>query len=92
MRFQAQARILPAGGQITCGNGLMTVKGADEVVILLAIQTSYNGFDKILILKGKITRRFARAISIKPLKRDSNQLKKAHINDYVNLLGEWISI
>ncbi|MEK7719010.1 MAG: glycoside hydrolase family 95 protein [Bacteroidota bacterium] len=87
MRFQAQARILPAGGQITCGNGLMTVKGADEVVILLAIQTSYNGFDKNPYTEGKDYKALCSGDIDKAVKKGFNQLKKAHINDYVNLFG-----
>ena len=91
MRFQAQARILPAGGQITCGNGLMTVKGADEVVILLAIQTSYNGFDKNPYTEGKDYKALCSAISIKPLKGIQSVEKGTH-QRLCKSLGEWISI
>ncbi|MCX6221730.1 MAG: glycoside hydrolase family 95 protein [Bacteroidia bacterium] len=87
MRFQAQARILPTGGQITCDNGIMTVKGADEVVILLAIQTSYNGFDKNPYTEGKEYKTLCSGDIDKAVKKGFNQLKRAHINDYVNLFG-----
>jgi len=87
MRFQAQARILPSGGQIVCDNKAITVKGADEAVILLAIQTSYNGFDKDPYTEGKDYKALCSGDIDKAVKKGFDQLKNAHIKDYVNLFG-----
>ncbi|MCK9618668.1 MAG: glycoside hydrolase family 95 protein [Lentimicrobiaceae bacterium] len=87
MRFQVLSRILPSGGQITYGKGSMTVKGADEVVIMLAIQTSYNGFDKDPYTEGKDYKVHCSDDIDKAVKKGFDQLKNAHVKDYVNLFG-----
>jgi alpha-L-fucosidase 2 len=87
MRFQAQARILPSGGQIISNNKAITVKGATEAVILLAIQTSYNGFDKDPCADGKDYKALCAGDIDKAVKKGFDLLKNAHINDYVNLFG-----
>ena len=87
MRFQTEARILPSGGEITSGNGLITVKGADEVVILLAIQTSYNGFSKNPYAEGKDYKALCSNNIDKAVKKGFDQLKKGHIKDYTKLFG-----
>ena len=87
MRFMTQCRILPSGGEVTTGNGLISVKGADEVVILLAIQTSYNGFSKNPYTEGKDYKSLCSRDIDKAIKKGFNQLKKGHIKDYTKLFG-----
>lgn len=40
--FEARARVLAAGGTVTCGEGRLTVSGAKEVVLLFSCETSYK--------------------------------------------------
>ncbi len=87
MRFQTQCRILLTAGQMISGNGLITVKDADEVVILLAIQTSYNGYDKNPYTEGKDYQAICSRDIDKAVKKGFNQLRKSHINDYQKLFG-----
>jgi len=87
MRFQVQSRILPSGGQITTDKGRITVKDADEVVILLAIQTSYNGFGKNPFTEGKDYKTLCSRDIAKAAKKGFRQLKKRQITDYTKLFG-----
>jgi alpha-L-fucosidase 2 len=46
MHFAARLRVLAQGGTLTGLDSSIRVAGADEVVLLLALETSYSGFDK----------------------------------------------
>jgi len=87
MRFQAQARLIPVGGKIISENGKIIVKDADEAVIILAIQTSYNGFDKNPYTDGKDYKNLCSGDVAKAVKKGYNQLQKSHIDDYTKLFG-----
>ncbi len=41
LRYEAQVRVLVKGGTVSTGGGRITVKGADEAVILIAAGTDY---------------------------------------------------
>jgi alpha-L-fucosidase 2 len=87
MRFQAQVHLDPTGGKISSENGKIIVKDADEVVIILAIQTSYNGFDKNPYTDGKDYKNLCSGDVAKAVKKGFNQLKKSHIDDYTKLFS-----
>jgi alpha-L-fucosidase 2 len=44
-RFAAALRVLPQGGRVAAEDGGIRVRGADRVVVLLAIATGYRRFD-----------------------------------------------
>lgn len=45
LRFEARLAATPSGGQLRSDDTGLAVSGADEVTLLLAIATSYRGFD-----------------------------------------------
>ena len=45
MRFRAELKLVNRGGEVTNENGLLSVRNADEVMLLLAASTDYLGRD-----------------------------------------------
>lgn len=46
MTFEVHLRILPTGGRVVAHDDRLEVQDADEVLLLLAAATSFNGFDR----------------------------------------------
>ncbi|WP_082554871.1 glycoside hydrolase family 95 protein [Caulobacter sp. Root1455] len=47
LRFECRVRVLNKGGTLTAREGVLSVAGADEVVLLIAAATSYRRFDDV---------------------------------------------
>ncbi|UUL83124.1 glycoside hydrolase family 95 protein [Sphingomonas qomolangmaensis] len=47
LRFAAQVRVVPGGGELTREGAKLRVRGADTVTILVAIATSFRRFDDV---------------------------------------------
>ncbi|HON90677.1 MAG TPA: glycoside hydrolase family 95 protein [Sedimentisphaerales bacterium] len=47
LRFQSRVVVTTSGGQITTGDGQITVTGADSAVLLIAAATSYKSFKDV---------------------------------------------
>ncbi|MGF7147886.1 alpha-L-fucosidase 2 [Sphingomonas zeicaulis] len=47
LRAEARVRVIAKGGTVSPGAGLIGVRGADSVVILIAMATSYRRFDDV---------------------------------------------
>ncbi|HEU4959583.1 MAG TPA: glycoside hydrolase family 95 protein [Sphingomonas sp.] len=65
LRFEARVRALPRGGTMRAEGDRLLVRGADELVVLVAMATSYRRFDDVggdpgAITKGQIARAAAR--------------------------------
>jgi alpha-L-fucosidase 2 len=56
LRYEARARILPQGGTLQARDGEIAVQGADSVMVLVAIATSYRRFDDVAGDPAAITR------------------------------------
>lgn len=77
-RYRIETRILATGGATTAGDDKVSVKNADEAILLLAIGTSYVRFDDADGDENAIATRALDAASEKSFA----QLKAAHIADY----------
>jgi alpha-L-fucosidase 2 len=87
MFFEAQLEIRNKRGKITkTGNGLK-VTGADEVILLLSMATSYNGFDKSPGSEGKNPTEINTKILEKVKSKSYSDLKSSHITDYKKLFN-----
>ena len=53
IRFLAQVHAIVRGGRIASEEGRLRIRNADEVLLLLAAATSFNGFDKSPSAQGK---------------------------------------
>ncbi|MBZ4677339.1 MAG: alpha-L-fucosidase [Anaerophaga sp.] len=86
MLFEAQlAPVLSGKGEVDITEKGMHIYNTDEVCLVLALATSFNGYDKSPTLEGinpseKIDNLLANA-----LKYDYSALKKRHIDDYKSL-------
>ncbi len=77
-RFASVAEINNAGGQIISGDGKITVKDADEAIILISGRTSYRGENEV--------EKAARDIQMLA-KTGFEQLKIDHTTDYQELFS-----
>jgi alpha-L-fucosidase 2 len=85
MFFEAQIEVRNSGGEITQTENGLHIAGANEVVLLLSMATSFNGFDKSPSREGKNPGEINRKILEKAKGKSFEELKKAHIADYKNL-------
>ncbi|KXX71291.1 glycoside hydrolase N-terminal domain-containing protein [Flammeovirga sp. SJP92] len=85
MWFEARLEVRNQGGEITSTSKGLSVTGADEVVLLLAMSTSFNGFDRSPSRNGinpsALNRTTLRHLSNKTFE----EIKKTHCKDYKNL-------
>jgi len=86
LQYEAQALVLNEGGSLSAGNGRITFKDCDELVIILGGDTDYlNRHDKGWKQdhpNKRITGRLAKAG-----KRSFHDLLEEHIEDYQALFG-----
>ena len=88
MLFGAQLRpVIPRKARITTTDSTIQIQNTDEVYFLLALSTSYNGYDKSPSTEGSNHRLKASAIIKKASEYSYDELKKRHIDDYKKLFN-----
>jgi alpha-L-fucosidase 2 len=87
MLFQSTVRVLNKGGEVITGSDSIRVKNASEVTLILAAQTSYNGFDKDPYTEGKDYSGLCANDIEKAAKNNYNKLLKAHTTDFSSLFN-----
>jgi alpha-L-fucosidase 2 len=85
MFFEAQLEVRNSGGHVSIIENGLQVSNADEVVLLLSMATSFNGFDKSPSREGKDPAKINKNILEKVKNKSFSEIKTAHINDYKNL-------
>ena len=82
MRYTLLTRAVNKGGTMQMDTSGISIKGANEVLILLSAATSFNGFDKCPVSQGRdenaLAARYLRAAAGKSF----DQLLAAHLADY----------
>ncbi len=88
-RFATFIEIKNTGGEVAGTDSTLEVKNATEAVVLVSMQTSFNGFDKDPVKQGKDY--IANALSglKKASAKSYDQLIKAHIEDYRNFYNRF---
>ncbi|WP_029014958.1 glycoside hydrolase family 95 protein [Niveispirillum irakense] len=81
LKFTALARVLPSGGKVGASDKGLSVRGADQVVILVAAATSYRRFDDVSGDPDAIARGHIDAAAAKT--RD--QMLASHLASHRNL-------
>lgn len=76
MFFESQLKAITKNGSVVTNNDGLTVKGAQEVTLILVAATSYNGFDKSPSKEG-----------VNPSKKNTAFLKAAQKKPYTDLLS-----
>ncbi|MBC7744428.1 MAG: glycoside hydrolase family 95 protein [Flavobacterium sp.] len=85
MFFESRLKAITKKGTVTVKNTGLTVKDAQEVVLILAAATSYNGFDKSPSKEG-INPAIKNSAVLKAIESKTyNKLLAAHVADYRNL-------
>ncbi len=78
LRFEGQVLAIPSGGTVAGGNGRLSVRGADAVVLLVAGATDYRGGDS-----GDLCSR----VLDKAAAKTYMALRSAHVADYQRLFS-----
>ncbi len=82
MRFAGICRLLPSGGKLVGNDSSLVLEGGQELVILLSLATSFNGFDKCPDSDGRDELALARDWMNKAVARSYASLKERHMADY----------
>ncbi|MGE0020785.1 MAG: glycoside hydrolase N-terminal domain-containing protein [Draconibacterium sp.] len=85
MFFEALAEVRNVGGVVSKTENGLQITNADEVVLLLSMATSYNGYDKSPSREGKNPGEINREILEKVKAKSFEELKNTHVLDYKNL-------
>ena len=85
MFFEARLEIRNSGGQTLKTENGIQISNADEVILLLSMATSYNGFDKSPSREGKNPAEINKNILDKVQNKGWTELKNTHQSDYKNL-------
>jgi alpha-L-fucosidase 2 len=86
MRFAARVRVLQTDGRISRGAAAISVSGAREALIAVAVETSFTGFDREPGL-GPDPSKSAAARLAAIAGRSFDSLREAHLRDYRALFG-----
>ncbi|MBE7173718.1 MAG: glycoside hydrolase family 95 protein [Williamsia sp.] len=82
MRWVLLTKALNKGGSMQTDTSGISIRGADEVLILLSAATSFNGFDKCPVSQGKDENALAASYLQKAAAKSFDQLQAAHLADY----------
>ena len=85
MFFEAQLQPVCTDGKVEMTDKGLRVSGTQEVVLLLSMATSYNGFDKSPSREGIDPSAKASDILNKALAFDYEELKERHVSDFRSL-------
>jgi alpha-L-fucosidase 2 len=82
MRFRVIAQVVSTDGSISAHSDRLAVSDASEAVILLAIATSFNGFDKNPGTEGRDERILAAQRLSEAASRSFDAIKRDHVSDF----------
>ena len=82
IHFQTIARVVAPDSKIEVGEGSISVKGGHEAMILVANETSFNGFDKNPVREGKDYEAIVARNINKAEKKSFGELQKAQQADH----------
>jgi len=87
MTFQIDLKIISQGGEFNSGDSILGVANADEVLLVLATATSFNGYDKSPAFHGKDPAAIARGIFDSIPDYSWDYLNNRHLADYTQLFS-----
>lgn len=85
MSFEVQLNIRLTGGEIIANDSILSVRNADEAVLLLSAATSFAGFDKSPAWEGKNPSFIASSDRKKAMSKSYPALLNEHTKDYAAL-------
>lgn len=81
-RFSVRCKVNANGGQVNTTKDGISVSNADEVMILVSIATSFNGFDKRPDVDGKDESSLSSSYLNPAFNKSYEYLKQAHLTAY----------
>ena len=81
-RFEGRLLVKHQGGRIEKGAQTLNVIGADEVVLLVAAGTSFNGFDRSPSRDGRDPSEINRSVLQRSNAKTFREMRSEHIRDY----------
>ncbi|WP_082050820.1 glycoside hydrolase family 95 protein [Neotamlana sedimentorum] len=87
MFFEGRLKVKTINGKVSVSKKGITITNANEVVLLLSLATSFNGFDKSPSKEGKNPAKINEAIVSKLKNKSFEAIKTAHQNDYQSLFN-----
>lgn len=85
MGYVVKARLLAKGGKVTASNGTVAVSNADEVTLLVAIQTGYRDWNVVPSTDAAAMSRLCNAQLDAAEAAGWDRIKAEHIRDYTAL-------
>lgn len=82
MLFTSRVKVMPCGGELISNEGTITVINADSVIILVAAQTSFSGYDVHPYVNGKDYIGLCLEDINKASSKNYDEIITTHINDY----------
>lgn len=86
MRFETQVKAINKGGSVTANDKQLTVKGADELVLLITSATDYN-LSKLNFDASLNPSAICSGILKNASRKNFRQLYKNHLNEYQSLFN-----
>ncbi len=87
MDFESRVKVMADKGQVTYGDSIVTVKGADTATIVLAAATNYDGYDKKPGALGISPASKNDKVLARIAGKSYQSLLHTHIADYTNLFN-----
>ena len=87
IKFEARVRVLSCDGRVSSSTQGLGIKGAQEVVIAVAVASSFNGFDKDPVTEGLNPAELNQDVLAKLNNKSYKQLLQNHIVDYQKLFN-----
>jgi len=87
MRFQTTIHIVKKKGEIYSSDKLIHVKNADDVTLIVAAQTSFNGFDKDPFKNGKDYELLCENDIKRGVSKTYKELFQSHTKDFSSLFN-----
>jgi alpha-L-fucosidase 2 len=83
--FEARLRVQASGGTVKASGDAIRIDKADQVTLILATATSYNGFDKSPSKQGADPSQQTKRACLAAGQKSSDELRAAHVKDYAAL-------
>lgn len=86
-KFEVKVSVLSCDGDVSSDSKGLIVKKATEVVLVVAVSSSFNGYDKDPVTEGVDTSVKTSKVIAETSKKNYPQLLENHLTDYKNLFN-----
>ena len=92
VQFRGGMKVLPEGGRVVSveenGQQMLRVEGADSVLVVFTIKTSFNGYDKLPAAEGREYRQPMEQVLERAVAQSWDVLLERHLADYQPLFNK----